>query len=165
MKEHQYENKNLQRHSLETEQKTKLLLEANPNEITEDIFLSLEEFKKILKHSSKSCPGPDKISFQLLKALPKNIKAFICIIIACSIDNSYVPCLWKGSQVTMLPKPQKEGKKAENYRPISLINCIAKVCETVVKNIILEHCEANKVLDHNKVHTEHIDAQPIIFLF
>ena len=163
MKEHHYENENLQRHFLETEQKTKLLLETNPNEIIEDIFLSVEEFSKILKHSSKSCSGPDKISYQLINALPKN-KAFLCIIISCSIINSYAPCLWKDSQVTMLPKPQKDRKKAENYRQIRLTNCIAMVCECFVKNIILDHCEA-KSLDHNKVHTEHIDAQPIISLF
>ena len=145
MKEHQYQNEDLQMYFLETEQQTKHLLEADPNEITEDNFLNVEEFNKILKHTKKSCPGPDKISYQLLKALPKNIKAFICIIISCSINNSYVPCVWKDSQVTMIPKPQKDRTKAENYRPISLTNCIAKVCETVVKNLILDHCEANKV--------------------
>ena len=96
-----------------------------------------------MKHTSKSCPGPDKIGYQLLKALPKNMKAFICIIISCSINNSYVPCIWKDSQLTMLPRPQKDRTKAENY---SLTNCIAKVCETVGKNLILDHCETNKVL-------------------
>ena len=45
----------------------------------------------------------------------------------------------------MLPKPQKDKKKAENYRPISHTNCIAKVCKTFVKNLILDHCDANKV--------------------
>ena len=45
----------------------------------------------------------------------------------------------------MLPKSQKDKTKAENYRPISFIKCIAKVCETVVENLILDHCEANKV--------------------
>ena len=127
MKKHQYENEDLQRHFFDTEQKTKLLLEADPNETTEDSFLSVEKFNNMLKHTSESCPGPDKISYHLLKALPKNIKAFICIIISCSINNSYVPCLWKDSQVTMLPKPQKDRKKTENYRPISPTNCIAKV--------------------------------------
>ena len=91
------------------QQKTKLLLETDPKEVTEDSFLNLEEFNKILKHTSKSSSGPDQISYQLLKALPKNIKAFTCIIISSSINNSYVPCLWK------------------DYRPISLTNCIAKV--------------------------------------
>ena len=146
MIEHQYENEDLHKHFLETEQNTKRLIETEPKEITaEKIFLKVEEFNEILKNTSKSCPGPDKISYQLLKALPKSIKALICISISSSINNSYVPCLWKDSQVTMLPKPQKDKKKAENYRPISLTNCIAKVCENVVKNLILDHCEANKV--------------------
>ena len=126
MKEHQYENEYLQRHFVETEQNTKFLLETYPKEITEDIFLIVEEFNDIMKSTSKSCPGQDTISYQLLKALPKNIKAFICIIISCSIDNSFAMPL-ESSQVTMLTKPQKDRKNAENYRPISLTNCIAKV--------------------------------------
>ena len=146
MIEHQYENEDLQKRFLETEKNTKNLSETNPKEITAKIiFLKVEEFNEILKNTSKSRPGPDKMNYQLLKALPKSIKALICIIISSSINNSYVPCLWKDSQVTMLPKPQKDKKKAENYRPISFTNCIVKVCETVVKNLILDHCEANKV--------------------
>ena len=45
----------------------------------------------------------------------------------------------------MIPKQDKECSKAENYRFISLTNCLAKVCETVVKNIVLEHCESLKM--------------------
>ena len=45
----------------------------------------------------------------------------------------------------MLPKPLKDKKKAENHRPIILTNCIANVCKTVGKNLILGHYEANKV--------------------
>ena len=71
MKEHQYENKDLQMHFCETEQKTKHLIEADPNEITEDNFLYVEEINTILKHSSESCPGPNKISYQRLEALLK----------------------------------------------------------------------------------------------
>ena len=36
---------------------------------------------------------------------------------------------------------QKTKKDAENYRPISLTNCIAEICETAVKNFVLAHCE------------------------
>ena len=81
----------------------------------------------------------------------KKVKAFKCIIFSCSINSFYVPCVWKDSQVTMLPKPQKERRKAENYRPISPTICIAKVCETVVKNLILDHCEANKVFGSQQI--------------
>ena len=36
-------------------------------------------------------------------------------------------------------------KDAENYWPISLTNCIEKICETAVKNIVLAHCEEKDV--------------------
>ena len=39
----------------------------------------------------------------------------------------------------MIPKQDKDWSKAENYRPISLTNCLAKVCETVVKKTVLEN--------------------------
>ena len=39
----------------------------------------------------------------------------------------------------------KQKKDAENYRPISLTNCIAKISETAVKNIVLAHCENKDV--------------------
>ena len=42
-------------------------------------------------------------------------------------------------------KAEKNKKDAENYRPISLTNCIAKVCETAVKNFVVAHCEENDV--------------------
>ena len=94
MIEHVYENEDLQKRFLETEQNTKHLSETDPKEITAEItFLKVEEFNEILKNTSKSFPGPHKISYELLKALPKSIKALICIIISSSINNSYVPCL------------------------------------------------------------------------
>ena len=39
--------------------------------------------------------------------------------------------------------PKQDQSKAENYRPNSLRNCIAKICETV-KNIVMEYCESQK---------------------
>ena len=39
----------------------------------------------------------------------------------------------------------KTKKDAENYRLISPTNCIAKICETAIKNFVLAHCEKNNV--------------------
>ena len=98
-----------------------------------------------MNKTRKSSPGPDKISYNILKRLPKCLKLNICILITSSINNVYVPTTWKESQVKMLPKPNKNKKHAENYQPISLTNCIAKICETAVKNFVLAHCEENDV--------------------
>ena len=45
----------------------------------------------------------------------------------------------------MIPKQDKYRSKAENYQPISLTKCIAKICETVVKNIVMEYCESQNI--------------------
>ena len=83
--------------------------------------------------------------YKVLSELPRSIKALACLLISSSINNSYVPVNWKESQITMIPKQDKDRSKAENYRPISLTNCLAKVFETVVKNSVLEHCESLNV--------------------
>ena len=40
---------------------------------------------------------------------------------------------------------KKNKKDAENYRPIIIINSIAKICETAVTNFVLAHCEESDV--------------------
>ena len=50
----------------------------------------------------------------------------------------------------MTPKQDKDGSKAKNYRPISLTNCIAKICEIVIKNIVMEHCESQNAFDETQ---------------
>ena len=41
-------------------------------------------------------------------------------------------------------KTSQDRKKAAIYSPISLTNCIGKLCKTDAKNVILGHCEATK---------------------
>ena len=98
-----------------------------------------------MKKTRRSSPGPENFSYNILKRLPNCLKAYICLLITSSINNSYVPTTWKESQVKTLPKPIKNKKDAKNYQPISLTNCIAKICETEVKNFVLAHCVENGV--------------------
>ena len=98
-----------------------------------------------MKETRNTCPGTDKICYKILEELPKIVKALACLLISSSINNSYVPVNWKDSQKKMIPKQDKDRLKVENYRPISLTNCIAKICETVVKNIVMEYCESQNI--------------------
>ena len=61
MIEHQYENEDLQKHFLETEQNTKRLIETEPKEITaEKIFLKVEEINEILENTLNHAPSQTK---------------------------------------------------------------------------------------------------------
>ena len=141
MKDHTTVSTEIAEHYEKIEKETKAFLSTNVDTQELCIVIKTKEFDEILGVSRKSCPGPDKISYRVLNELPRSIKALACLLISSSINNSYVPVNWKESQITMIPKQDKDTSKAENYRPIKLLNCLAKVCETVVKNIVLEHCE------------------------
>ena len=104
------------------------------------------KFDEILKETRKTCPGRDKICYKFLEELPKNVKALACLLISSSINNSFVPVNWKEFLIKMIPKQEQDRSQAENYRPFSLTNWIAKICETVVKNIVMEYCENQSLL-------------------
>ena len=145
MKDHTPVSSGIAEHCEKIENQTKAILGTVVDTKQFCVVFTTNEFDEILRESRKSCPGPDKICYKLLRELPRNVKALACLLISSSIDNSYVPANWKESQTKMIPKPDKDCSKAENYRPISLTNCLAKACETVVKNIVLEHCESLNV--------------------
>ena len=85
---------------------------------------------------------------------------YICPLITSSVNKYYVPNTRKESQVKMIPKPMKKND-AENYRPVSPINCIAKISETAVKNVVLTHCEYNVVFGEKQSASEGTAAQVI----
>ena len=122
-------------HCEKIEKQTKAFLSTNVDNEELCIVIATKEFNEKMRVSRKSCPGPDKISYKVFSELPRSIKALACLFITSSINNSYVPVNWKESQITMIPKQDKDRSKAENYRPISITTCLAKVCETVVKTL------------------------------
>ena len=138
------------------ENETKAMINTNVDFEQLAVVVTTKVFDEILKESRKTCPGPDKIDDKLLKELPKNVKALACILISSSIKNSYVPVNWKESKIKMIPKPDKDRSKAKTYRPISLTDCIAKICENVVKNIVMEHCEIQNTFGETQsAYTKH----------
>ena len=139
MKDHTTVPTEIAEHCEKIEKENKAFLSTNFDTEELCIMITTKEFDEILRVSRKSCPGPDKINYKVLSELPRSIKALACILISSSIYNSYVPVNWKESQITMIPKQDKDRPKVENYRPICLTNCLAKVCETVMENVVLEH--------------------------
>ena len=117
MKDHIYENLDLNEHFEKVENETKTFLQYESVEPNNYCIIKVDDYDEIL-NKTRSSPGLDKISYNILKRLHKCLKAYFCLLITSSINNSYVPTTWKESQVKMLPKLNK--KDAENYQPIDL---------------------------------------------
>jgi hypothetical protein len=53
------------------------------------------------------------------------------------------------ANVTLIPKPDKDTAKKENYKPISLMNRDAKIFSKIMANWIQQHIR--KIVHHDQV--------------
>ena len=112
-----------------------------------NIEVSLIELEQIFKKcKNKSSPGPDEISYQMLKMLPVIVKLHMCHIFSKCIQWGYFPNKWKEAHVKMIPKPGKDKTLVKNHRPISLISCFGKLLERIITKRLINH-----LTEHNLI--------------
>ena len=133
------------KHNIEKEIKDYLNEISNTSLIEESI--NGDKLKKIIKSlKSTLSSGEDQISNIMLKNIVDHfIKVFVHLF-NLSIKFGKVPVRWKKVIVKMIPKKVDSKNNPNNYRPISLTNCIARLCERVVLIKIQEHLKANNII-------------------
>lgn len=100
-----------------------------------------------LKNSS-SC-GKDGISVQIIKSVQIFIIKPLTYIINRIFDTCIIPTQFKESLVMPIFK-QGDKQRTENYRPISLINNLAKIFEKCIKSRLSEFLEKGNLLSDNQ---------------
>ena len=82
---------------------------------------------------SSSVPGPDGISYQLIKAVKDTLlSAELINEVAVQPLEGTIPDKWKEMRVVLILKPGRDLTVTKNWRPINLINCIRKMEEKVI---------------------------------
>ena len=91
------------------------------------------------KCKSRGSPGPDGLSFIVLKHLPDNTLGVMLSIFNECLIFGYFPGRWKNAHGVMLPKPGKDHSSPSSYRPISLLNTTGKLFERIVNRRLMGH--------------------------
>jgi hypothetical protein len=126
------------KHNIEKEIKDYLNEKSNTSLIEESI--NGDKLKKIIKS------GEDQISNIMLKNIGDHFIKVSVHLYNLSIKFGKVPVRWKKVIVKMIPKKVDSKNNPNNYRPIFLTNCIARLCERVVLIKIQEHLKANNII-------------------
>ena len=108
-------------------------------QILSDIHINDDDVLKILLELDvNKAMGPDKISPILLKYFAQEITPSLSSMIRMSLENGTVPNDWLKANVVPI---HKSGSKecVENYRPISLLSIVSKICERCIHNHMYSH--------------------------
>ena len=104
--------------------------------ICECCFCSLCSEELIKSHKS---PGADGLPNEVLKLLAPSISYPLCLLFNLSFSSGTFPTAWKSAVVTPLFKGKGSKCCPANYRPISLLPTLSKVCERVFYDILYQH--------------------------
>lgn len=127
------------------------------------IFIYRVEPEEVMKITQTmrggSAPGPDGLSPQAIKEIIGDIKLPLTHLFNMSISEGIFPRKFKNAKVVPL---FKKGAKTDpaNYRPISLINVIAKIYEKLLKHRLMSFLEENNIISRqqfgfqNKISTQ-----------
>ena len=122
------------------------------------------EFIAILKTTKDSSPGPDGITYNMIKRAHPSLQQLIINLYNRILMQREFPSEWKTAIIIPIPKENGEDfKDPRNYRPISLTNCLCKILEKIINVRLMWYLESKNIISpyqsgfrQNRSSTDHI---------
>ena len=95
-------------------------------EIMKNLIISTEMEAVIKNLPRNKSPGLDGFTGELYQTFREELMPFLVKLFQKTADKETLPDSFYEATITLIPKPDKDNTKTENYRPISLMNTDAK---------------------------------------
>ena len=93
--------------------------------------------RALMGTKNASALGPDGVSYRLIKAVrDMPLGQGLMKEVAESLLEGKTPPEWREMRVVFRPKPGRDLSRTKSWRPINLINCIRKLGEKVVADVL-----------------------------
>lgn len=118
-------------------------MQSTVNKLT----INFNDFLNFIRSKKNtSAPGPDNVSYLILKQL--NLKLIQQISLICNnvLGSEIIPPEWLTIKCVPILKPGKPENLPDSYRPICLISTFLKIINNKVKKELVKHTKLNNIL-------------------
>ena len=113
--------------------------------------ITTTEFSRTLKNAKKNkTPSPSGVKLYVIQFLPFNYIKIIISLFNSILATQYWPKMFKTSKIIYIPKPGKDHTNPLNYRPICLLDTLAKLLGKIITNRLLYYLEYNNIIPESQ---------------